>query len=123
MPSVALTIRLASDSKVKCDVTVRSDEYGNRTWSRLGWSIGGLRFGPMGGVKSETKSGGWVYYAPYRELYLMTGDEHYIFGTAWDVPSSFMTDATCGRSLGRDGDFWHNGGYRETSWTFWYGCA
>ena len=86
MPSVALTIRLASDSQVRCDVTVRSDEYGNRTWSRLGWSIGGLRFGPMGGVKSETKSGVWGADAPYRDLYLMTGDEHYIFGTAWDYP-------------------------------------
>ena len=123
MASVSLTIALTSNAKVKCDVSVDHDEFDSRTWRRFGWSIGGLKFGPLPGNAATITSGVWIYYAPHRELYLLDTGENIIYGTAKNVPSDFLTAVTCGHSLAFRGEFWHQGGYRQTDWSCWFGCA
>ena len=123
MASVALTISLTTNSKVRCDVNVERDESGRQRWRRFGWSIGGLKFGPFPGERAALTSGAWLYYHPKSELYLVDDRQDNIYATAWQVPSDFLIAATCGNSLNCAGEFWHDGGYQKTDWSFWFGCA
>ena len=112
--SVSVTIALVANTKAKCDVSVSRDIYGEQTWQRFGWSIGGLTL--------SSNSGIWKYHHPEKTLYLLDSELGAV-AYATNLRSDFLTFVVCGKSLESDGDVWGQGAYRAAKWNFWYGCA